>query len=128
MTTAVVAPAGKTNIALWVLRVLLAAMFLFAAFAKLTGNAMMVDEFATIGLGQWFRIFTGLVEIVGAVALLTPAVSGFGAIVLLAVDVGAFVAQVGVLHMDWIHTIVIGALLAIAIYLQRGAIQSRLGL
>jgi len=39
--------------------------------------------------------------------------------ILLAVDVGAFVAQIAVLHGDWIHAIVIGALLGTTIYLQR---------
>jgi putative oxidoreductase len=126
--TAALAPSGKINVVMWVLRVLMGAFFLFAAFNKLTSNPMMVQNFDTIGLGQWFRYFTGAVEVVGAVALLTPAVSGFGALLLLAVDVGAFVAQVGVLHMDWIHTVVIGAILAALTYLQRGQIQHRLGL
>jgi putative oxidoreductase len=48
-----------------------------------------------------------------------PSVSVFAAIVLLAVDVGAFVTQIAVLHGDWIHTVVIGAILASLIYLQR---------
>ncbi len=41
------------------------------------------------------------------------------ALFLLLVDIGAFVAQVFALHGDWIHTIVIGLLLALLIYLQR---------
>ncbi len=127
MTTAVLAPSNKINVALWILRVLMAALFLFAAFAKLTGNPMMVQEFETVGLGQGFRYFTGLLELVGAAALLTPAISGFGALLLLGVDVGAFVAQVAVIHMDWIHTIVIGAILATLVYLQRGPMRSRIG-
>ena len=121
------ASSSKANVALWVLRAPVAALFLFAAFAKLSGNAMMVQEFAAVGIGQWFRYFTGALELVGAIALLTPAISGFGALALLAVDVGAFLAQVGVLHMDWIHPIVIGALLVALIYLQRGAILARVG-
>jgi uncharacterized membrane protein YphA (DoxX/SURF4 family) len=128
MATAVVAPSGKMNIVIWVLRVLMAALFLFAAFGKLTSNPMMVQEFDTVGLGQWFRYLTGALELIGALALVTPPVSGFGALLLLCVDVGAFVAQVAVLHLDWIHTIVIGAILAALVYFQRGQIQSRLGL
>ena len=65
-----------SNIVLWVLRVLMAALFLFASFAKLTSNPMMVHEFALLPVGDWFRYFTGLLELVGAIALLTPAVSG----------------------------------------------------
>jgi uncharacterized membrane protein YphA (DoxX/SURF4 family) len=51
------APMWKT-ILLWVLRLLVAALFLFAAYSKLSGQQMMVDEFAKVGLGQWFRYFT----------------------------------------------------------------------
>ena len=55
--------------------------------------------------------------------ILVPSVSVFAAILLLAVDAGAFVAQVAILHMDWIHTIVIGAILGTVIYLQRHQIS-----
>ena len=51
-------------------------------------------------------------ELVGGVGVLVPAFSGLGALLLLAVDVGAFFAQVRFLHADWIHPIVIGAILA----------------
>ncbi|WP_024279062.1 DoxX family protein [Xanthobacter sp. 126] len=122
------AASAKINILIWVLRVLMAGLFLFAAFGKLSGQPMMVQEFDAIGLGQWFRYFTGAIEVVGAVALLVPAVSGFAAVLLLVVDIGAFVAQVAILHVDWIHTIVIGAILAALIYLQRANIKARLGL
>ena len=102
---------------------LLAGLFLFASFMKLTGKPDMVAEFDTIGLGQWFRYLTGVLEVVGGIGILVPSVSVFAAIMLLAVDAGAFVAQVAILHMDWIHTIVIGAILATLIYLQRGRLS-----
>jgi uncharacterized membrane protein YphA (DoxX/SURF4 family) len=117
-----------TNVAVWILRVVVAALFLFAAVMKLTGQPMMVAEFDTVGLGQWFRVFTGVLEAVGGVATLIPAVSVLGAVLPLAVDAGAFVAQVAAIHMDWIHTIVIGAVIAALIYLQRDALKARLGL
>jgi uncharacterized membrane protein YphA (DoxX/SURF4 family) len=119
MNTAVMPLSRPTRISLWVLRVLLAALFLAAAFMKLTGAPMIVAEFDLVGLGQWFRYVTGVLELAGAVLLLVPAVSRFGAILLLLIDAGAFVAQVERIHMDWVHTIVIGALLALAIQLQR---------
>jgi putative oxidoreductase len=127
MTSATFSQPRSTNIAVWILRVVVAALFLFAGLMKLSGQEMMVQEFDTVGLGQWFRSFTGILEVVGAVATLVPAVSALGAVLLLLVDAGAFVAQVGVLHMDWIHTIVIGAVIAALIYLQRDALKARLG-
>ena len=117
----------NTKIAIWILRVLMAALFLFAGFAKVTSQLMMVQEFDTVGLGQWFRYLTGLIDLAGGIAVLVPAISGFGAVLLLVVDIGAFVAQIGRIHMDWIYTIVIGVILVALVYLQRDQIRSRLG-
>lgn len=128
MTSATFSRPHSANIAVSILRVVVAALFLFAASMKLTSQPMMVQEFDMVGLGQWFLYFTGIVEVVGAVATLVPAVSALGAVLLLAVDAGAFVAQVAAIHSDWLHTIVIGAVIAALIYLQRGALKARLGL
>jgi len=125
MTTAALPTSRSKTIALWMLRILMAALFLFASYMKLTDNPMMVDEFNTIGLGQWFRYFTGALELAGGIAILVPSVSVFAALVLLAVDAGAFITQIAVLHGDWIHTVVIGAILASVIYLQRHHFGSR---
>jgi len=62
----------RNAIGAWVLQGLLAAAFLAAGGAKLAGVPMMVQIFDQIGMGQWFRIVTGLVEVAGAVALLVP--------------------------------------------------------
>jgi uncharacterized membrane protein YphA (DoxX/SURF4 family) len=118
-------PAKSTKIMLWVLRCLAAAIFLSAGVMKLIGATMLVAEFDLVGLGQWFRYFTGAVEIAGGVLVLIPAVSWLGAILLLAVDSGALVAQITAIHMDWVHTVVIGAMLATLLYLQRRAIPAR---
>jgi uncharacterized membrane protein YphA (DoxX/SURF4 family) len=107
----------------WVLRILVAGVFLAGAIMKLTGQPMMIAEFQQIGFGDWFRYFTGALELVGGVAVLVPAVSPLGAAVLLVVDVGAFIAQVEILHQDWIHTIVIGTFLTVLIYWQRAKIR-----
>ncbi|SHG72621.1 DoxX-like family protein [Kaistia soli DSM 19436] len=118
------APSRVTTIVIWILRILLAALFLFAAFMKLSGQTMMVEEFGMIGLGQWFRYLTGLLELIGGIALLVPAVSVLGAVLLLCVDAGAFLAQAFVLHGDVVHTIVIAALLLVLIYLQRERLKA----
>lgn len=69
-------------VTLWVVQIIVAAAFIAAGGAKLAGVPMMVGIFNQIGLGQWFRIFTGIVEITGALALITPKFSGFGALLL----------------------------------------------
>ena len=119
--------ASIKNIVIWVLRILVAGLFAFAAFQKLSGQPAMVEEFGVVGLGDWFRIFTGLVEIVGAAAVLYPVTTAWGALLLLCVDVGAFIAQVTRIHQDWVHTIVIGAVIVGLIYLTRSTLQNRLG-
>ena len=112
-------PANVMTIVTWVLRLLVAALFLFAGYMKLSGNQMMVQEFGTIGLGDWFRLFTGACEVAGAILVLIPSFTGWGALLLLCVDIGAFFAQAFVLHGDVIHTIVIGAVIAVLLFLTR---------
>ena len=54
------------NIALWALQTLLAIMVAMAGLAKVFGDPAMVEMFATIGVGQWFRYLVGALEIAGA--------------------------------------------------------------
>ena len=126
-TTATRTPAqGRGMLAfVWAYRILVALMFLAAAGMKLTGQPMMVAEFQQLGLGQWFRYFTGSLELIGAVLVLLPRFTSLGALLLLLVDVGAFIAQVTVLHMGWIHTIVTGLILAGLIWVQRRTLAQR---
>ena len=80
-------------IALWVAQIALAAMFLFAGGSKLVGAPAMVDLFAAIGWGQWFRYVTGAIEISSAVALMIPSAAPFGAILLVPTMFGAATAN-----------------------------------
>jgi putative oxidoreductase len=86
-------PGRAANIALGSLQVLLAAAFLMAGASKLTGAEMMVNEFESIGLGQWFRYLTGGLEIVAAILLLTPRKSGYGALLPVPIMLGATAAH-----------------------------------
>ena len=81
---------GRTRrIALWVVQIALAGMFLLAGGSKLLGAAPMVALFDAIGIGQWFRYVTGLIEVGSAIALLMPSLAVFGALALVATMVGA---------------------------------------
>lgn len=57
------------NILAIVLQSLLALAFLMAGLGKITGSQMHVEGFKKYGLPQWFRVVTGVVELVAAVAL-----------------------------------------------------------
>ena len=127
MTTEALSPVKSRPIVLWILRIVLALLFLATGFSKLSGQPMMVAEFGTIGLGQWFLYFTGALEVIAAIAVLIPTLSAFGALLMVAIAAGAFITQVGVLHMDWIHTVVIAAVAGSLVFLQRGQILARFG-
>ena len=77
------------NVGLWILQIGAAGMFLMVGFFKLTGDPQMVGLFDAIGLGQWFRYVTGSLEVLGAVLLLIPRLSGLGALLLMGVMLGA---------------------------------------
>jgi uncharacterized membrane protein YphA (DoxX/SURF4 family) len=96
--------------AFWAVKILLALMFFAFAGFKLSGQPMMVKEFAEVGLGQWFRYVTGLLELTGAVLLLWPGRTAYGAGLLACVCTGAFFAQLLFIHVDVIHTIVLTAI------------------
>jgi uncharacterized membrane protein YphA (DoxX/SURF4 family) len=77
------------TVALWTAQLFAAGMFLFAGTLKLAGAPAMVQMFAAIGLGQWFRYLTGSIEVVAAVLLFVPSLSFFAALALAATMVGA---------------------------------------
>ena len=81
---------GQTGrIALWAVQIALAGMFLLAGSSKLLGAPAMVGLFGAIGIGQWFRYVTGLIEVGSALALLVPSFAVFGALALVATMIGA---------------------------------------
>jgi putative oxidoreductase len=97
-TTALPAASGKGRlITLWILSSLVALTFLAAGGAKLAGMAVMIGMFDKVGLGQWFRYFTGLLEVAGAIGLLMSRYAFYAAALLAIVMVGAIIAHVAIL-------------------------------
>jgi len=82
----------------WILSLLLALIFLSVGSMKLMSRPVTVQEFAQVGLGQWFRYFTGILEVAGAICILVPPLSRWGAVLLAAVMSGAVVAHLTALH------------------------------
>jgi uncharacterized membrane protein YphA (DoxX/SURF4 family) len=70
-------------------------MFLFAGGRKLAGQQQMVDTFQAIGIGQWFRYRTGIIEVGGALLLFVPSLAFFGASALAVTMVGAVITHSG---------------------------------
>lgn len=95
--TKLATPAGLINFGAWVLQIGAAGLFLMAGAGKVAGDEEMVSAFAVIGIGQWFRIVTGALEVIGAIGLLIPRFSGLAALLLSAVMVGAVITHVFVI-------------------------------
>ena len=109
---------GRT-IGLWVLRVLLGAAFLAAGGAKLAGAQAMVEIFQKVGIGQWFRIVTGLLEVSGGILLLIPRLTFYGAALLLVGMVGAVTAHLTVLGGNPAPPLILLVLNAVTAWLTR---------
>lgn len=110
---AIAAPGRALHITLWTLQVLVALAFVPAAAGKLLGSADMIALFDAVGVGQWFRYVTGLLELLGAVLLIVPGTSAFGSVLLTGVMVGAVVAHLTVLHTAPTAPLVLLALTAL---------------
>lgn len=111
-------------IAMWGLKGVLAAVFLAAGGAKLYGVPMLVEEFEHIGLGQWFRYFTGSLEVAGGLAILVPALSGIAAVLLGCVMVGATVAHLFVIGGSPIPAFVLLVLCVAIVIVERARVAA----
>jgi len=78
----------------WILRVVIAIFFVFQGIDKFGSRMLWIRLFAEIGIGQWFRYATGVVEIVGAVLLLVPRATLIAVALLTCTMVGAFLVHV----------------------------------
>jgi uncharacterized membrane protein YphA (DoxX/SURF4 family) len=100
VTTEAARPGKAWHVTLWVLQVLVAAMFLLAGYLKLASSPDMVALFAGIGIGQWFRYLTGTLEILGALALFIPRLRALGALGLAGVMIGALITDLFIVHIS----------------------------
>ena len=82
---------------MWALQALLAFQFVGGGFLKVSGDPTMVEMFANIGVGLWFRYVVGALEIAGGVGVLIPPLSGLAALGLVCLTVGATLTNVFVL-------------------------------
>jgi putative oxidoreductase len=110
---------------LLVIKVLLTFAFLAAGLAKLSGSETMVKTFDAVGLGQWFRYVTGLIEIGGAALLWLRGRQVFGAGLLLCTMIGAVLAHLFIIGPSAIPALVLGALAAIVVFAHRDQLTNR---
>jgi putative oxidoreductase len=112
------------RVMLWILTLVSAALFVLAGSMKLLGVPTHVQVFAAIGIGQWFRYFTGTLEVIGAVALFVPALAPYAALLLATVMIGAVITHLFVIGgSPLVPVFLLASTLAIA-WLRRQQISS----
>ncbi|CAI6082749.1 DoxX family protein [Cohnella sp. JJ-181] len=81
-----------------VLQILLIVAFAASGFTKVAGVKMQVDSFSKLGLPQWFRVVTGLLQLVGVAALVAgfwrDSWTAWGAVLIGAIMLGAVLFHV----------------------------------
>ena len=82
------------NFITWIITILLSLIFMGAGFAKLSGAGEMVQVFSLFGLPHWFRLAIGGLEVVGALFLLIPILTGCAAFGLSIIMIGAITCHV----------------------------------
>lgn len=92
-TTAAAGPrrtrSRAANVGLWMLQVLLAVVYAFSAFGKLTAEAQNVAGFQAMGLGNTGMYIIGSLELAGAIAMFVPRLTGLAATCFVALMIGA---------------------------------------
>jgi uncharacterized membrane protein YphA (DoxX/SURF4 family) len=79
----------------WLLRFAVGMLFILIAFSKFDSDphGVWYQIFDKIGLGQWFRIATGLIQLTGGILFLFPGTCRVGAVMLAGTMVGAIVVD-----------------------------------
>lgn len=101
------------------IKTLLTIAFLSAGLAKLAGAEMMVQTFEAVGIGQWFRYVTGLIEVGSAILLWIPGRQLVGSVLLVCTMIGAVLVHVLILGPSAVPALVLGILAAITAYAHR---------
>jgi putative oxidoreductase len=95
----------KLSAANWMLRGAVALVFFLIGMEKLTGTTW-VKLFEEIGFGQWFRYFTGIVQMTGSALLLIPWTARLGAALIGCTMLGAMILHVFVLSTGAVAAVV----------------------
>ena len=84
----------------WTLQVIVAAILLQTLFFKFTAAEESVYIFTKVGAEPWGRIGTGVLELIAAAMLLTPALVIYGAVLTAGLMSGAILSHLTILGID----------------------------
>ena len=82
----------------------------------------MVSLFDALGVGQWFRYVTGVIEIASGIALLVPRLAVFGAMLLIPTMIGAIIANV-FMHASPVTPLLLLVVAAAIVWVRRRQIR-----
>ena len=102
----------RRDVITWTLRVLVALIFVYEGLDKFGTRRLWIRVFAEIGIGQWFRYATGIIEILGAALLLVPRATVIAVPALLCVLAGAFLAHIFIIGVGVPHSVIVAVLFA----------------
>ncbi|MEM7353967.1 MAG: DoxX family protein [Acidobacteriota bacterium] len=88
------------NIISWIAQVVVAGILLQTLFFKFTGAPESIYIFEKLGAEPWGRIGSGIVELIAGILLLVPATAATGAVISLAVIIGAIFSHFTVLGIE----------------------------
>ena len=106
-------------VAAWIVQLLLAALFVAQGVTKLNGSPAWISRFRGWGYPDHFYIAVGLAELLGAIAMLVPKLTTFGASLLIVVMAGATATHAVHREPQIITTLVILTVLIVSLYIRR---------
>jgi uncharacterized membrane protein YphA (DoxX/SURF4 family) len=86
-------PSRLEGLTRWLPRIAIALVFMTVGWSKFS-DPMWVRLFGRIGFGQWFRYFTGAMQIAGGVLVLVPRLSLVGIAMLACTMAGAVITWI----------------------------------
>jgi uncharacterized membrane protein YphA (DoxX/SURF4 family) len=103
-------------VGIWALQIVVGLMLFASGAAKLGGAESMVTLFDNIGVGQWFRYVTGLVEVLGGAMTLYPKTAWVGAGLLACTMVGAVLTHLFIIGGSFVVPLVLLVLAALVVW------------
>jgi len=107
----------------WILRGLLAVIFLNTASEKVFVDLIPIASFEGLGVGTWLLFFAGLLELSGAIALLIPSLAIRAAFVLAGVMIVAILMNLSIVGGSVLTAIAI--LIALIAVIADGRLATR---
>ncbi|TDV46050.1 DoxX family protein [Actinophytocola oryzae] len=117
--------AVAVDVLMWTTQAILAAYFVYSA-SLLFGDEL-VGKFAEIGVGQWLRYVTGVLELAGAIGLVVPFLCGLAGLGLAGVMAGAVGTELFLLaEGDALLPAVLGGLAVVVAIARWGSVRTAL--